>query len=99
MRRQLVTVRWPGASNAPIKSTCACRQTRSENNGAKVFKRETNSGGKDSKEDHFLGHLYTTVPSRNGQSRAKPTTSGHQLSVLGREPNSRGRRVPNDELS
>src|SRR5438270_11346746 len=71
MRRQLVTVRRPGASNAPIKSTCACRQTRSENNGAKVFRRATNSGGKDSKQDHFRGHLHTTVPSRNGQSRAK----------------------------
>src|SRR3982751_4965101 len=73
MRRQLVTVRWPGASNAPINSTCACRQTRPENNGAKVFRRATNSGGKDSKQDHFLGHLHTTAPSRNGQSRAYDT--------------------------
>src|SRR3954471_22716934 len=75
MRRQLVTVRWPGASNAPINSTCACRQTRPENNGAKVFRRATNSGGKDSKQDHFLGHLHTTAPSRNGQSRAQEVQS------------------------
>src|ERR1051325_3418261 len=54
-----------------MNSTWACRQTRPENNGAKVFRRATNSGGKDSKEHHFQGHLHTTVPSQNGQSRAK----------------------------
>src|SRR5438128_5553420 len=71
MRKQLVTVRWPGARIAPANNTCACRQTRAENTGVKTLKRETNNGGKDSKEDHFPGHLHNTGPLRNGQSRAQ----------------------------
>src|SRR4051812_42642900 len=70
MRRQLVTVRRPGASMAPSNNTCAWSQTRRENKGAKTLRTEANSGGKDGKQDHFPGHLYTTDPSRNGQSRA-----------------------------
>src|SRR3954454_14512465 len=62
-------VRLPGARRAPIRSTCACRQTRSENNGAKVLKNEMNNGGKDSKEAHFPSHLHSTGPLQNGPSR------------------------------
>jgi hypothetical protein len=71
IRKQLVTVRFPGASISPINSTWAWRQTESENKGAKVLKRETNNGGKDSKQDHFPSYLYVTGHLRNGQSRAK----------------------------
>src|SRR3954466_7742790 len=71
MRRPLVTVRRPGASMAPSHNTGAGNQTRRENKGAKALRTEANSGGKDGKQDHFPGHLYTTDPSRNGQSRAQ----------------------------
>src|SRR3954454_13648696 len=64
MRKQLVTVRWPGASIAPANKIRVCRQTRAENTGVKVLKRETNKGGNNSKEDHFLGHLQSTGPLR-----------------------------------
>src|SRR3954469_5241092 len=53
---------------APHSSTCVYRQTRGENKGAKTLKRETNNGGND---DHFPGHLHSTAPLRNGQSRAQ----------------------------
>ena len=49
---------------APHSSTCACRPTRSENKGAKVLQRETNTDGKENKQDHSLSHLYTTDPSQ-----------------------------------
>jgi hypothetical protein len=55
MRKQLVTVRFPGASIAPINSTWACRQTRSENKGAQVLNKGANNGGRANKQDHFPG--------------------------------------------
>jgi hypothetical protein len=64
IRKQLVTVRLPGASMAPHSSTGACRPTRLENKGAKVLQRETNSDGKENKQEHSLSHLYTTDPSQ-----------------------------------
>src|SRR3982751_4687867 len=75
MRRQLVTVRLPGARIAPSSNTCAWSQTRRENKGVKVLRTAANSGGRESKQDHFPGHLHTTVLSSNGQSRAEmPST-------------------------
>jgi hypothetical protein len=56
-------VRLPGASIAPISRTCACCQTRSENNGAKALNRETNNQGKG---------VNTTTS--GGQSQISPTT-------------------------
>jgi hypothetical protein len=49
IRKQLVTVRFPGASIAPINSVWAWRQTQSENRGAKALNTEANKGGKANK--------------------------------------------------
>jgi hypothetical protein len=52
-----VTVRFPGASIAPINSICAWRQTRWENRGANALNTEANKGGRANKQDHFPGLL------------------------------------------
>jgi transposase len=71
IRKQLVTVRLPGASIAPISSTCACCQTRSENNGAKALNRETNNQGKGVNMTTSGGQSQISRTTFiNGQSRA-----------------------------
>src|SRR3954451_1329874 len=84
MRKQLVTLRGPGASIAPANKIRVCRQTRAENTGVKVLKRETNKGGNNSKEDHFLGHLQSTGPLRMAkvELRIRPRSTRLSLCVL-----------------
>ncbi len=45
MRSAAVTVRLPGVSIAPSRSTCACLKTELENSGAKINMVAANSGG------------------------------------------------------
>src|SRR4051794_14128494 len=70
-RKQLVTVRGPGAGIAPARSPGVYRPTRAENTGAKWRKREINQEGQASQDDHFPGHLHLTGSLRNDQSRAE----------------------------